>query len=252
MISPLGLVIEALLKVQGVTVIRLLHDSERHPGDSWPPNYLIRFIIKRSNFLIALSNNVGNKIKSINPKIQLSVYPHPVFEFSNSCTEVNFSQKYILFVGRIRKYKGIQNLVVAFSNLELKDIQLVIAGEGKLHFKSDPNIKVVNRWLEEHEIASLIKNAEVVAFPYIEASQSGLLPYCMKENKKVLVTPLPGLLEQTRDYKNAFVTKNLDVDSLCCELQAAMGSVTFSKKSETPITKSIESCLLESGFFTKK
>ena len=42
MISPLGLIIESLLKFRGITVIRLLHDFERHPGDKWPPNFLIQ------------------------------------------------------------------------------------------------------------------------------------------------------------------------------------------------------------------
>jgi hypothetical protein len=80
MISPLGLIVESLLKAQGVTVIRLLHDFEKHPGDKWPPGFLIRNLIKRSDFLIALSNEVARKIKSKNPKINptlniIKLYP---------------------------------------------------------------------------------------------------------------------------------------------------------------------------------
>lgn len=252
MISPLGLIVEGLMKAQGVTVIRLLHDIEKHPGDRWPPSFLIRYLVRNSQFLITLSTGVASKVKELNPNITLSIYPHPTFDFSTSKTLTIASKKYILFIGRIRKYKGLENLVVAFSNLDLKDTELLIAGEGKSQFKPDPSIKFINRWLEEYEISSLIKNAEVVVFPYIEASQSGLLPYCVKENKKVVVTPLPGLLEQTKDYKNAFITNNFDVDSLCFGLQAAVGSVTFLNNSEAPKIKSIESCLLESGLFTKK
>jgi glycosyltransferase involved in cell wall biosynthesis len=251
MISPLGFLIEGLLKAQGVTVIRLLHDFEKHPGDNWPPSFLIQHIIKSSNFLIALSSDVARKIKSINPKIGISIYPHPIFNFSTSQIDVVTSNKYVLFIGRIRQYKGIENLIAAFNYLELKDIDLIIAGEGKLSVKVDERIKVINRWLQENEIASLIKNSEAVVFPYTEASQSGILPYCVSENKKVVVTPLPGLLEQTEGYRNTFVTKNFDIDSLSHALHAAIRSETFIAKHETPTTN-IELCLLDSGFFTKK
>jgi glycosyltransferase involved in cell wall biosynthesis len=252
MISPLGLIIEFLLKFQGVTVIRLLHDFEKHPGDNWPPNFLIQHIIKSSTFLIALSNEVAKKIKRINPKIGISLYPHPVFDFSTSEIDMIASNKYILFVGRIREYKGIENLITAFDNLELEDVELVVAGEGKLNVKVNPRIKVINRWLQEDEIASLVKGSEVVVFPYIEASQSGMLPYCVSENKKVVVTPLPGLLDQTIGYKNVYVTKGLDVDGLRYALHTAIESETLSAETKTLTTKNIESCLLESGLFTKK
>jgi glycosyltransferase involved in cell wall biosynthesis len=252
MMSPLGLILESLLKFRGIKVIRLLHDFEKHPGDKWPPNFLIRHILKSSKFVIALSDDVANKIKTINSKIRLSVYPHPVFDFAISETDVTNSNRYILFVGRIREYKGIENLIAAFENLDAKDVKLIIAGEGKLKARANQRVDVIDRWLEENEIASLVKNSEVVVFPYIEASQSGLLPYCVSENKKVVVTPLPGLLEQIDSYKNAYVTKDFDVDSLNYALEAAIESETFLAETETPTKKNIESCLLESGFFTKK
>jgi glycosyltransferase involved in cell wall biosynthesis len=252
MISPLGLIIEGLLKAQGVTVVRLIHDFEKHPGDSWPPNFLIRRIVKNSKFLITLSTGVASKVKELNPNIRLSIYPHPAFDFSSAKTPPNTSKKYILFIGRIRKYKGIENLIAAFSNLDLKDTELVIAGDGKSQFKPNPKIRLINRWLEEYEIASLIQNAEVVIFPYIEASQSGMLPYCISKKKKVIVTPLSGLLEQTEGYENAFVTTNFDVKSLSHAIVAAVQSETLSSISEPQSKHNIEACLLESGFFTKK
>jgi glycosyltransferase involved in cell wall biosynthesis len=252
MISPLGLIIESLLKVQGVIIVRLLHDFEKHPGDKWPPNFVIRYIVRHSNFLIALSSEVASKIKNLNPKIRLSTYPHPAFDFSTAKIVVTISDRYILFIGRIRKYKGVENLIAAFPRLDNEDIKLIVAGEGKLQVENDPNIRVINRWLEENEISSLIKCAEVVVFPYLEASQSGILPYCVGENKKVVVTPLPGLLEQTSTYKNVYVTKGFEVDELIQALNAAILAETFSKKSSGVASKNIEECLLESGLFTKK
>lgn len=252
MISPLGMVVEGILMTQGITVIRLLHDFETHPGDIWPPNTLNRHIIKHSKFLIALSNDVAGKIVKLNPKVQVSVYPHPSFDFITSSVEANISSGYILFVGRIRTYKGVENLISAFTQLEIKEKKLVIAGEGKLRVTPDSKIKFINRWLGEDEIATLVNNAEVVIFPYIEASQSGLLPYCLSQNKKIVVTPLPGLLDQISSYKNAFITEGFKIDDLTLALTSAIQSEVATQEIPSQMHKNIEACMLESNIFTKK
>jgi len=252
MISPLGLFIETILSRQGVRIIRLLHDFEKHPGDNWPPSILIRHIVKRSNFLIVLSYGIADRIKAMNPEIKLAIYPHPVFDFTESSDKLVIPKNYLLFIGRIRKYKGVENLIAAFESMKLNEFQLVIAGEGKLKYKKDSRLISINRWLKESEIVALIQNSEAVVFPYIEASQSGLLPYCVSENKKVVVTPLPGLLEQIAGYKNAFITRDFDLNSLIYAIRTAISAETKSKNNETPITINIDSCLLESGLFTKK
>lgn len=251
MISPLGLVIEGMLKARGIKVIRLLHDYEKHPGDSWPPNFLTRRIVKKSSFLIALSEDVASKIRKQNPQIIVSIYPHPPFGFSKSQINVKFAPRYILFVGRIRKYKGVENLIAAFTKLEINDTELVIAGEGKLRVKSNSRIKYINRWLKEEEISGLIENASVVVFPYIEASQSGILPYCVSINKKIVITPLPGLIEQTSSSANAFKTADLTIDALATSLDIALKAEVDSTKFQ-PKFKNIEVCLLEIGIFPIK
>lgn len=252
MISPLGMVVEKILEMQGVTIIRLLHDFERHPGDNWPPNILNRHIVKKSKFLIALSNDVADKIAKLNPRMRVSVYPLPTFNFSFSDIEIHKSTGYLLFIGRIRRYKGVENLISAFTKLEIQDKELIIAGEGKLQVSSNSRIKTINRWLDETEITNLIKNAEVVIFPYLEASQSGILPYCVIQNKKVVVTPLVGLLDQVTWYENAYITQGFEVDDLVSALNAAIEATVVVRTTVSPVSKNIEACLLESGFFTKE
>jgi glycosyltransferase involved in cell wall biosynthesis len=251
MISPLGLVVEFLLRSQGVIIIRLLHDYEKHPGDVWPPSFLTRYLINHSNFLIALSNDVAVKIKVLNPNVKVEVYPHPAFDFVYAPTNIQFTHEYILFIGRIRKYKGVGNLISAFMQLEIPDLELVIAGEGNLLSGEHPRIKVINRWLTENEIAALVQNAEIVVFPYIEASQSGLLPYCVSQNKKVVVTPLPGLMEQTKLSQNVFLTKDFTVSSLGHAISLAIHSEVKVQSTQTQMPSNFAKTLLESGLFTK-
>ena len=252
MMSPLGLLIEGILKLQGVKVIRLIHDFEKHPGDKWPPTFLIKSIIKRSDFIITLSHEIALKISSLNSNIRTSVYLHPVFDFDAPIAFRTQEKRYILFIGRIRRYKGVLNLLSAFSQLFGNDIDLVIAGEGKIRLKKQPNVTLINRWLKESEITELIQNAEVIVFPYLEASQSGFLPYCVNKSKKIVITPLPGLLEQVLHYDNVFVTQGFEARDLVDSLNVAIKVEPIGPRGGEVVVKNIETCLLESGFFPVK
>jgi hypothetical protein len=89
-------------------------------------------------------------------------------------------------------------------------------------------------------------------FPYIEASQSGLIPFCISSGKKIVITPLEGLLEQTSGYTNVFISKDLDPASLATAIEIAIKAPIQEIGYQMNSSKTIESCLLESGFFTKE
>ena len=97
-----------------------------------------------------------------------------------------------------------------------------------------------------------MKDAEVVVFPYVEASQSGLLPYCTSMNKKIVITPLSGLLEQVFSYDNVVVASNTQASELAVALRVAIEAKIAPEKCEASSSKNIEDCLLESGFFSVK
>jgi len=252
MISPLGLVVEMILKKNRVNVIRLIHDFKKHPGDYFPPNWLTRQVIRKSDFLITLSEAVDVKIKEKFSKIRTSVYPHPDFGFKGKSAGRIIGAEYLLFIGRLRIYKGVKNLIEATTSISDFSPLLVIAGEGDLKIKHDPKIVMINKWLTEAEISNLVQNAEVIVFPYIEASQSGLIPFCMSSGKKIIITPLDGLLEQTSGYPNLFIAKDLDPTSLAIVLETAIKTPIQEIGYELNNSKSIELCLLESGIFSKE
>jgi glycosyltransferase involved in cell wall biosynthesis len=99
--------------------------------------------------------------------VQVGVYKLPVFNFAMRDIKISLPSRYILFIGRVREYKGIPLLVEAFENLENQDLKLIIAGEGNLEGLANPAVERIARWLDESEIAQLINQAEVVVFPYI-------------------------------------------------------------------------------------
>ena len=108
----------------------------------------------------------------------------------------NLEKPYILFFGRIEKYKGVNNLYKAFSaNSELsKNYILVIAGNGELGIDGigrDKNVLLIQRYIMDSEVAYLYKNAACVVYPYISATQSGVLSLAYYFGTPVLASDVP-------------------------------------------------------------
>lgn len=244
MTSPYSLAIENILIKEKIDLIRVIHDAERHRGDLWPTNFTIRKIIKSSRKAITLSEEVDKKIRKINPLISTEIYQHPAFNFGTGIFEMDLPTKYILFLGRIRTYKGLELLLQAFPLVDEDNLHLVIAGEGKMPKAWPNNVSVINRWISELEIWELIARAEVIVFPYLEASQSGLIPYCIDQKKKIVITSQPGLLEQSTGYSKRFVVKELLPDSLSKAIETSLASFDESDVSTLRCYDSFERVLV--------
>jgi len=249
MISPLGTPIEHILEKKAIRVIRFIHDARTHPGDRWPSSKRIMKLIKSSKVLITLSPHVTSQILEISPEVKIIEYPHPVFEFSKNDDLVDVPGPYILFIGRIREYKGVSLLIEAFAHLPYKDIYLIIAGEGKLSRSTQKNILLLNRWLLEEEISKLIFQADVIAFPYIESSQSGILPYCMSENKKIVILPSPGLVSQSRGYANLVISKDFSSEELAKALQFGLEKTPVKTKKSNKTVENVEKSIMQALYF---
>jgi glycosyltransferase involved in cell wall biosynthesis len=251
MISPAGQILERILVKQGIRIIRIIHDAQRHPGDIWPSSRTTKKILLESAFAIVLSTNVEEKIKRINPNTKTSIYVLPPFHFKKQVPQLSLPSSYILFIGRIRQYKGVDRLVHAFKLMTRDDLNLVIAGEGNLSKLNQANILIINKWLAEAEIAELIDRADVIVFPYQEASQSGIIPYCVQENKKLVITKLEGLLEQTSGYENCEVA-GFSPEDLADAIERSLSKQMVEGNHIARILGSnIVDNLLESGYFVR-
>ena len=113
----------------------------------------------------------------------------------------------ILFFGRIWEYKGLEYLIRAepLITAEVPNAKIVIAGEGEdfdryRRLMVHPERFVVyNEYVSDDVRATLFQQASVVALPYIEASQSGVLPLAYMHMKPVVATTVGGLPEMVDD-----------------------------------------------------
>ena len=250
MISPLGLIIEKILARQGVQIIRVLHDVQKHPGDIWPNNRIIKKVVREAKFLITLSNSVDKQVHQISPSIRTAVAEVPIFDFKSMSNSFDLPKKYILCLGRIREYKGTSLMLKALDDEQFSSVSLVVAGEGKLEFKESQNVIRIAKWLSEAEIAELVIRSEIVAFPYIEASQSGLIPFCISKNKKIVITPLPGLIDQVAGYPNSSIATAITAEALSTALIKSLADeVKVLRTPKGSIDQLFVKCILESSFF---
>jgi glycosyltransferase involved in cell wall biosynthesis len=200
----------------------IIHDADGHPGDSWPRPKSISWRVNASKKIVALSEFVSKKIAVLDPGKTAVTIPHPHFQFVNDLQSWGsyLPPKYILFVGRIRDYKGLDILLDAMKKID--SVTLIIAGEGVVPTNELKNVFILNEWISENQISYLIHNALCVVFPYREASQSGLLPLAMSLNKRIVATDVGALSEQLGDYRLKHFATPADVESLVCSIQMAL------------------------------
>lgn len=204
---------------KNINVAMTMHDVTSHPARISLKRKILRFIstkiyrkiaFKRVNSLIVLSENSKKRLENLYPHIASKVIvvklgAHPPLietEIIPSELENNDKHKFILFFGRIQKYKGISRAIKAFVEVKDKnDYKLVIAGTGTFSqeensmIKDNDSIVAVNRFIEDGEMVWLLKNAEFVVLPYIEASQSGVIPLSFHYGTPVIASNIDGIRE---------------------------------------------------------
>jgi len=90
----------------------------------------------------------------------------------------------VLFFGRVEHYKGIAMLLRA-AQLLPPDVSIVLAGAGnmsdiekQLAAALGPRLTLLNRFIEDNEVATLLQQAGVLVLPYLQATQSSLPLIC--------------------------------------------------------------------------
>jgi glycosyltransferase involved in cell wall biosynthesis len=251
--SPQDAILHRILRLKGEKSVFFIHDSTPHPGELWPRRKSINWRINKADGIVFLSEHVrcqaGAKISTKNTV----VLPHPPFKsltkLSEKIESIKSSDKSLpsmLFIGRIRKYKGIIQLVT-FKELIQDKFHLVIAGEGNLPDGLN-DFEVHNYWLSESEMSRFLAEADVLIFPYIEASQSGIIPAARQLNKVLIVSNINGLLEQVEDYPRAFTFRIGDRESFLEALTNAETSV-YEIRNSTNFSESTASTSSFSMFY---
>lgn len=113
-----------------------------------------------------------------------------------------------LFFGRIRPYKGIEELIDAFSQNKQNNLVLIIAGLPAGHDWNieknrkeienkcqDHRIKLHLHWIENDSVQDFFNAADIVVLPFRDITTSGSLLLAMSFGKPVIAPTLGGIPE---------------------------------------------------------
>lgn len=129
---------------------------------------------------------------------------------------------YFLFFGRINKGKGLKTLLDAYK----KDVnsimpRLVVAGSGEFTKQEEEllqelrnKVTVIKKYITDEMLASLMRYSKAVILPYVEGTQSGIIPMAYQFKKPVVVSDLKGLTECVVEGDTGYVFKAGDSTEL--------------------------------------
>jgi len=202
---------------------------ERRPGD----RLLTRWAISSVDYFIVMSDAVKNDLLQFLPNANYRLVQHPVYEIfgktydkseARSALNLPPDQRIVLFFGYIRRYKGLHVLLDAMAKLEPDlNVKLLVAGEfyddRESYFRKIDELKladrviVADRYIPNEEVGLYYAAADVVALPYISATQSGIVQICYHYNKPVIATNVGGLPEVVHDGETGFVVPANDANA---------------------------------------
>lgn len=234
------------LECQKIKCISTIHDL--HPHESrkiWYKEFRYKLMYKQTyrNFIYCknvITNSISqyNELKQNynNKNVFYHSFPSLVSEVIKNGNDipielVNINKPYILFFGRIEEYKGISLLYKTFT--ETPDLYehyyLVIAGKGTLPFErnsNEKNVIIINRYIKDVEISKIYQNAACVVYPYISATQSGVLSLAYYFKTPILASDVPFFKYNIQQSKAGLLFKSGDLNDLKNKILQLLNSDT--------------------------
>lgn len=204
-----------------------IHDIRPHPGDRLSqktPQWIENFARRQAGELIVHTQYTRSLLLQEWPGAaeKTFVIPHIQIGEAPSSSKAQEDENLILFFGRIWEYKGLEYLIRAEPLITEKvpNARFLIAGEGEdfaryRRMMVHPDRFIVhNEYIPEDRAAEYFRRASVVVLPYIEASQSGVIPMAYSAGKPVVATTVGGLPEMVENGRTGYLVPPRDVAQL--------------------------------------
>lgn len=215
-----------------IVIIDNLIPHEKRFGDYTLNKYFVNSV----DAFVAMSRSVYNDLDTFSVRKKI-LGVHPLYDnfgeaISKSDALVNLSLnddcKYILFFGIIRRYKGLDILLEAFSDerFRAKKIKLIIAGE--FYEDETPYLDLIERYnlsssvilntrfIPDNEVVNYFCASDIVVQPYRNATQSGVTQIAYHFDKPMLVTDVGGLKEIVPHNKVGYICQPYANDVANC------------------------------------
>ncbi|MEO8110942.1 MAG: glycosyltransferase family 4 protein [Ginsengibacter sp.] len=187
-----------------------------------------KYFLKPIDAFITMSEKVLADLAQFAKDKPARFVPHPLYDnFGDKISKeeareklnIKLDEKVLLFFGFIRKYKGLDILLEAMKNEELKrkNIKLLIAGEfyedekNYRNLLNDAVIKnnliVHTQFIPDSMVKYYLCAADCVVQPYRHATQSGVTPLAYHFEIPMIVTNVGGLPSLVPDRKVGLIAE---------------------------------------------
>ncbi|MFN6512867.1 MAG: glycosyltransferase family 4 protein [Nostoc sp. CreGUA01] len=238
-----------ILKLIGVKIIWTVHNIKNHENKNLILDRIYSVTVARlANAMIAHCQAAKEEIIkefSVKNTDKIFVVPHGNYIecYENKIEKVaarkslglEDSSVVFLFLGTIRPYKGVFELIDTFSQLysdKSDNIQLVIAGRVyddsqeitdtlKEKIANDPRIKFFPGFVPDDEIQVYMNASDVVIFPYRDILTSGAVILAMSFGR-ACIAPRKGCIGEVLDDQGAFLYQIDDENGLKKAMNSAL------------------------------
>lgn len=236
-----GMISKKIKKRSNNIVIKTIaHNLESH--ENWAfGDKLTRYAMKYSDSIITLSESVHEIGLKLFPDKDIILGFHPTYSFYNnnrfSKSEAKEkmglkNKKVILFFGYIKPYKGLDILIKSLPYVleQIPDAHLLIVGE--VYGNSRPYYDLINeldindhitfrrQFVPNEQVEIFFKASDVLALPYIHATQSGVAQIGFNMGLGAVVTPVGGLPEIITDKETGIVAHSTSPEDFALALKA--------------------------------
>lgn len=204
-------------RVKCPTKVKTYHDMTMHEGENhWYLGLLYSSFSFHTDKCVILSDVfVDTMVEKYNyAREDIIVIPHASFKQYSDNKQPDMSTKFgLMFFGRQVKYKGL-NVMLKALRLIIKDIpqiKLYIVGNGDITYASKEieelkdNIVLQNRWIKDDEVSEFFQQTDIAVLPYIEASQSGVIPLANSFGNPAIASDIGGLPAQINNNVSGLV-----------------------------------------------
>ncbi len=228
------------LKKYQIPVIHTIHDLDPHSGTRMGQllKYWNQRIIQTANHILVHGHQYRQRLLAQGVAAEEVTYAPLLHLFLSHAAAVSFASQHIpatyepfaLFFGRVEKYKGIDDLLAAYTQLQASQesksrLKLVLAGPGRLSAKWQTQLPAgvthINQRIDDAEALDLFCRCSLVLLPYTDATQSALVAAAYYFQKPVMVTRSGALPEYVDAGETGFVVPPRQATQIARVLQIA-------------------------------
>lgn len=203
-----------VLRARGCAVVWTVHNLHPHTRISRIREWLLYSFLNRVvDMQLHLTDATREVMASEHhlalPRSEVAVIPHGPLAPSHATSRqgewrealaVPDGGRLVVFFGGIDRYKGVAELVSAFSEIDDRRLRLAVcgkfAGSGVREdvlsrAQSDDRITVDGSFLSDDALSSLVGDADLVVLPYSAGLNSGSVFYALSSARPVLVPSTP-------------------------------------------------------------